>query len=273
MKLLVLGNSAFLPRKGIAESDLPQNRPDAERDASVGGLDIVVKIAWPTEKLPGLADRWLKETEPDAVLFIVNEFWFNYRSVPALVSRKFGPLGPPIAKVGGWAGRNPRFAYSRVFQRFRRLAEDKVGADAHFEPDDVVQVSLDVLRRITRAEGPVPLVIGPLGGFDHLLPERLRAEGVRRRMVVDAALKRFCDANHIEFWGLDSAVALKRPNKPRSKLADGIHSDAAGVTSMLEYWGPNINAFLKRVHDEAVENGPKRAEPGGAGTPGRTRDL
>lgn len=253
MKLLVLGNSAFLPRKGIDENDLPQNKPDPERDVSLGGLDITVKTAWPTEKLPPLVDSWLKETEPDAVLFIINEFWFNYRSVPALVSRKFGPFGMPVAKVGGWAGRNPHFAYSRLFQRLRRFTEDKVGADAHFEPDEVINVSLDVLRRILRAEGPVPLVIGPLGSFDHLLPERLRHEGVRRRMTVDAAIKRFCDANHVEFWGLESAVHLNRPqNAPRSRLADGIHSDAAGVASSLEFWGPYVTRFLTRVRDEAA---------------------
>lgn len=256
MTLLVLGNSAFLPRKGLKDSELPQNRPDASVDAAIGGeLARIVKIAWPTPKLPELVTAWIDETKPDAILFVINEFWFNYRSVPELVSRKFGPFGLPISRVGSWAGRNPRLAYSRAFQRARKFTEEKVGADAHFEPDEVIAVSLDVLRRITRAEGPVPLVLGPMGSLDALLPLKLRAEGEQRRVKVHQALKQFCDASHIEYWGLDSRIAEERP-KGLSKLADGIHSDSAGMKTSLDYWGPLVAKFLIKVKEDADQRRP-----------------
>ncbi len=248
----MLVNSSFLPRKGIKESELPQNRQEEVRESGIGELERIVKIAWPTPKLPGLVESWIEESQPDAVVFMINEFWFNYRSVPELVSRKFGPLGKPISRVGSWAGRNPRLAYSRAFQRARQFTEEKVGADAHFEPDEVIAVSLDVLRRIMRAEGPVPLVMGPMGGSDGQMPPRLRAETEQRRVRVHHALKQFCEAHHIEYWGLDSQVAKARPTGV-SKLADGIHLDSAGMRTSLDYWAPLVVNFLKKVKDDAEQ--------------------
>lgn len=251
MKMLSLGNSVYLPRKGLPEAQLPQNRPEPEREAALGGpLERVIKVAWPNERLPDLVDQWLAESQPDVVFFMINEFWFNYRSVPALISRKFGPLGGAVSAVGDWAGRNRYISSSAIFQRSRRFTEERVGGDAHFEPDEVSAVSIDVLRRITRAEGPVPLVLGPIGILDGMIAPAFRAEGVRRREQVDAALQRFCDESHIEYWGINSEVNANRPKKV-STLADGIHFDAAGMAATMSYLAPLITEFLVKVQADA----------------------
>lgn len=181
---------------------------------------------------------------------IINEFWFNYRSAPTLVKRRFGPAGRPIAAAAAWAGRNHHLAYSRAFQKARKFATDRVGGDAHFEPDHVIDISLQMLRRIMSAEGAVPLVIGPMGGMDHLLPPSLRDEGASRRMKVHLALKQFCEAHHIEYWGLDHPVYLNMPKRERSTLPDGIHSDAEGVKRTLAYWSPQVARFLLKVKQD-----------------------
>ncbi len=247
MKMLSLGNSIYLPQQGLPRAALPQNRPEPERDAALGGpLERVIKVAWPTDQLPDLVDRWLAESEPDVVFFMINEFWFNYRSVPALVSRKFGPFGRLASAAGYRAGRNKRLSNSRLFQKSRRFTEDRLGGDAHFEPDAVSAVCIESLSRILRAEGPVPLVLGPIGILDGMITPAFRAEGVRRRERVDAALQAFCTANHVEYWGINSAVNAGRPRNV-STLADAIHFDAAGMEATMRYIAPLITEFLVKV--------------------------
>lgn len=251
IRMLVLGNSFYQPRKGTDASALPQNRTEPERDALLGGrLERIIKTAWPNPRLPDMTEQWIRESDPDCVLFIINEFWFNYRSLPALVNRRFGPVGPQIAKLGGWAGRNPTLAYSRIFQKVRRIASDTAGADAHFEPDEVIAVSKDVLRRIARAEGVVPLVMGPftVPGSTMLSP-KFQAEGAQRRMQVHLALKEFCAANHIEYASLDDP-RISDLGKGATLLPDGVHLDTEGVTTTMAQWNPVLTDFLVRAQKQ-----------------------
>lgn len=252
MKLLLLATSQAVPRKGLTKDQLIHNQRDPERDAAVGMVEQIVHVAWPTPRLPDLVTEWIQESEPDAVMFVINEFWFNYRSVPALVSRRFGPFGRPIALAGAWATQHPTVAYSRAFRRARSLTEEKVGADAHFEPDEVIAVSKEVIRRMTRAEGPVPLVLGPMGTIDNALAPPMRAEGVNRRVRVDAALEAFCEANHVEYWGIGSEVGRTWPGNRASTLADGVHRDAAGVGKIFEHIKPHLFRFFVGVMQQQM---------------------
>ncbi len=250
MKLLLLATSAAVPRKGVAEQDLAHNQEGATHDPGVGAIERIVKVAWPNERLPDRVEGWINEFEPDVVLLVVNEYWFNFRSAPASVHRRFGPLGRPAAAAATWAGRHPSIAYSRAFQRVRRLTSDKVGGDAHFEPDQVIASCIDVLRRIARAEGPVPLVIGPNGAIDNALPPAFRAEGINRRVRVDTELQAYCAANHVEYWGIASEVGKNWPGNQRSTVPDGIHHDAAGSKLIFDYLRPHLMLFFMRVMQE-----------------------
>ncbi len=249
-RLLSLGNSAYLKRDGVPESDMPNLRPEPEREAALGGrIERFDKIAWPTEKLPSMAERWIRETEPDAVTFLINEYWFNYRSVPALISRKYGKPGKLVAYAGGWAGRKPSFANSGIFQKARRFTENRIGGDAFFEPDHVIAISKDTIRAIIRSEGPVPLVMGPMGLLVPAVAGPFRKEALRRIAAVDGALQQFCETNHVEYWSIAGTLAKEVPDDI-TRLEDGVHFDGAGMRLVLEYIAPRLTDFYVRAKQQ-----------------------
>lgn len=250
MKILILGHSMFRANKSVGEDALPQNRVMPERDAALGGRpEFIVKFAWPNENLPDVVEKWIAEEQPDVVLLLLNEFWFNYRSAPQFVERKFGPVGQLAGKAGARIGRNPRLAYSGPFQKFRKLTQARVGADAFFEPDHVVSVVSDVLRRIMRSEGVVPLVVGPMGRIEEAISPAFRVESARRRARVAGPMADFCATHHITYWGPDSPEAKGVPQNV-SRMADDLHPDADGMDAIMAYISPLITKFLVQVMTE-----------------------
>ncbi|WBL34841.1 hypothetical protein O0235_08535 [Tepidiforma flava] len=175
-------------------------------------VEMVVKTAWPNDRMPAIVGKWLDEERPDIVWLGINPFWFNYPSVPLRLRRKLGPLGDRLARLGLDAAANPVIGPSRPFRLARNLLLRTVGGDYHFEPEEVLPRIEASIRRILRQEGVVLAVWGPFGRSRWSVTRAQAAAEQRRQAAVVAALERLARDLHFAYAGpaRPSTSAAKR---------------------------------------------------------------
>jgi hypothetical protein len=155
MKVLFLGNSNEL-YGDIPESERRTSRAARALEEAFGEpVETVVRTIWPTEKLPGTIDKWMRESGPDIVYLNVVAFWFNFQSVPLKVERMLGPLGRPVKDAGIKASQVPWLGHTALFHWLREICQRVIGGATFFEPDEVTEVISDCVRTIVRHEQAV----------------------------------------------------------------------------------------------------------------------
>lgn len=233
MKILGLLNSNV--HGGDANIPEPELFPERIRkglERELGELvEIRARAVWPRKSLPTVVDGWMRDFEPDLVVFPISVFWFGYESVPVRLDRQLGPLGRGIAKASLKAAATPWLAHNPVFQSGRRTAQRFVGGRSYFEPEEVIAVSRATIRAILRSEGASLVVLGPSGGEKWSADAASAARIAARKQQVDEAMRAFCRENHVQY--LDRAMLLAKanvaPDAAKAPLqGDDLHLNAEG---------------------------------------------
>lgn len=184
-------------------------------------VEMVVKTAWPNERMPAIIGKWLDDERPDVVWLGINPFWFNYPSVPLRLRRKLGPLGDRLARLGLDAAANPVIGPSRPFRLARNLLLRTVGGDYHFEPEEILPRIEASIRRILRQEGVVLAVWGPFGRSRWSVTRAQAAAEQRRQAAVVAALERLARDLHFAYAGAGAPLYLS--HETPELAPDGFH--------------------------------------------------
>lgn len=248
MKVLLLGNSQDTGdwfEGGPKRDEIVQERLAAEFGVPV---EIVVKNFWPNERLPGLVERWVRETNPDMVYVNVTVYPFAYESLPLRARRLLGRFGPAVGDAGLRLAGSKRWAHNAAFRTARRCGLATIGGDTHFTCDEVIDRTQQAVRAVLRYEGPFAVVEGPLGRGQPELTRRERRRREARRQVVHQALRQFCGSLHVYYIGSDTELSPERRHIPGTTVGDGIHLKAEGHAHLAEALYENIRgAWL--AHD------------------------
>lgn len=192
MKVLRLATSADT-WAGIPEHErTPAFLASMFEQATGEELEQVLRVLYPSASAPELLARWLAEVQPDAVLILVNPFWFAYESAPQRLRRSGGPVGRFAGRVARNAGRKKWIARQPLFHKARELAQRTLGTAYHYEPEEVVAAVETWLHIIFRHETIVPMVLGPNFCFPYDPDERRAKRGEARRLEVNAGLRKLC---------------------------------------------------------------------------------
>lgn len=254
MRVLFLGTSHVEPRGGVREDEVAAN-VTAQRAREAGApYEVINRKMWPTNDLPGRLEKWMAESEPDMVIFAINDFWYNHESAPRHVERRYGAPGRFVSKWAKKAARTPWISYNPVFQRSRRFAEERLGGETPFTPEHVIETMETMLRMVVRGERATPLVIGPPPGDFEEVSERSAAWRLKRRRKVNDAIGQLCKNLHIVHFDMDSEAMQTLPTV--STIGDGLHRDASGhqrvAAHMVPYLLPHFLAELQRESERTA---------------------
>ncbi len=259
MKTLVLGGSWMVPRAGISADQTTLAAGEQHRaTTNHPAVEIIPKLAWPNERLPGLVDQWMREVQPDLVLFPLNDVWFNFEAVPMRTIRRKGPPGRLINHLWRKAADIPRIKNSRAIQAGRRRLVDAIHAEPEFTPAEVVASVTAVLRTILRNdESTVIVVVGPGNSPDLEYSEAARARRQARRETVNAGVAAICRELKIDHLGMGHPAISGVPRGKR--LGDGIHGDPDSNKKSGAYWTDILRPYVERILAEKHHSAPDPA--------------
>lgn len=233
MKILRLTNSTDRWEGVPAEHRTPERLRCALCEQTGEDAEFVIRMMWPTPRLPDLIDGWIEEHRPDVVFLWVNPYWFAYPSVPLLVERMLGRrVGRPLDRATRRVANVPWVAYNPLFRKIRDSGRRLIGAAYEFEPEQVVQTMDLCVRRIVRHEEIVLAVWGPPFCFFHEPDKAERQRGDRRRRLVNAGLRRLCEELHVLCEAPD-----ERPDIGDGRRfidVDGMHPNTLGYEWFAE---------------------------------------
>ncbi|MEX0783617.1 MAG: hypothetical protein WD557_13315 [Dehalococcoidia bacterium] len=219
MKLLRLGNS----------NDTTESVPEELKSSAVANaileaasgepVELVTRMMWPSEQIPGLVEKWLREYEPDLVLVVINAFWFTYESVPAKLKRRLGPMGRSASRAGIRLGEVEMFARNRAWQAARRQLVRTVGGDPHFTPAQVAERMDAVLRVVLAHEHMGVALRGSMTSFDMAIGGAPARRSEARFVDVSRRLSEVCTRLHVPYSGQDVPQATELQG-------DSIHATA-----------------------------------------------
>jgi hypothetical protein len=219
MKVLRLGNS----------NDINVNVPDELKSPAVANatlaaacgepVELVTRLLWPSEQIPGVVEKWLREYEPDLVLVVMNSFWFTYESVPAKLKRLLGPAGPPVSRAGTRLGEVQILARNAAWQAARRQLIRTVGGDPHFTPEQIVERMEAVLRVVLAHEHIGVALRAPMTSLDMRIGGGAAQRGGERFREVHRLMEDICARLHVPYWGIDEPDATELQS-------DSIHATA-----------------------------------------------
>ncbi len=247
MKVLVLGGSRQFARPGVTEEQSVAAQTDLEHRALALPIESVRKMIWPTEKLPGLVEEWVRETAPDMVVVAINEAWYNYEGVPLKKVRKRGPIGRLTNHLWRVVAENPRVMNSKLAHRGRRKLAEATGAEPEFTPEQVVDRMSAVFRTILRSdESASVIVVGPfnLPEFDVAYSKKAASKRLVRREKVNTGISKLCRELHLDHVDMYHEVLQQRQTP--TLLADGLHTDVAGSRQEAAFWASVLMPFYKR---------------------------
>lgn len=201
-------------------------------------LDLVLRVLYPSPSAPTLLAKWVEEVQPDAVLILVNPFWFAYESAPLRLRRGGGPVGRFAGRVARNAGRKKWIARQPLFHKARELAQRSLGTAYHYEPEDVVAAVETWLHVIFRHEAIVPMVLGPNFCFPYDPDQRRAERGEARRLEVNAGLRKLCAGLHV----LCFAPGPYGPDTPIGR--EYVQADLMHPTAALNRWSAEKQAPL-----------------------------
>ena len=209
-------------------------------------VEVVARNVWPTPRLPARVDAWVKELQPELVVYSVTGFWFLYESTPVRLERRLGKPGRMLGKLSREVAARPRLAHNPVFRWTRKQTQKSVGGESWFTADQVAEVSTKVITAVLRNESSYLVVLGPSGG-DKWAKDARHLEALRaRRQLVDQRVGEFCRAHHVEYWDADRMASLKDP-RGSSLQGDDVHLDAEGHRRVAEHQFAFSFALVKRA--------------------------
>ncbi len=261
MKILGLLNSNVVG----GDADIPKQDmfPERMRVALAKALDEEVEVqarsVWPTQRLPQLVDGWVREFQPDLVVFSVIGFWFMYESTPVRLERKLGWPGRMLGRASREAAARPWLAHNRLFQWSRKTTQRAIGGQSWFTPEQVISSSQRVISACLRRESTYVVVFGPSGGEKWARDESHLQELVARRRKVDREMAAFCKAHHVEYWDETKLKGIADP-RPASLQGDDLHLDREGHRRLAEHQFNLSLGMVRRAQEHSREAG---AAPGG----------
>lgn len=236
MRILGLLNSNV----NAGDADIPKQDlfPARMQQALAQRLGIEVEVdarnVWPTPRLPQLVAGWVRDFEPDLVVFSVTGFWFLYESTPVRLERRLGLPGRALGKLSREAAARPWLAHNPIFQWSRRTTQKAIGGQSWFTPDQVIDVSQKVILATLRREATYTVVFGPSGGEKWARDEHHLKDILARRRRVDAAMAAFCRAHHVEYWDEKKLATITDP-RPASLQGDDLHLNREGHKRLAEH--------------------------------------
>jgi len=187
-------------------------------------FDVVSRTVWPDARLPRKVAEWVAEERPDVVWMLVPSFWFEYLSVPKMLSRKFGRVGKLASDAGFKAADNPRLSHNAVFRTGRRLLQRTIGGDPHFTTDELYATVEEIARVVLRDEGVQFVVYGPFSYQNFSASRKQERATLRRRTDFIRRLRALAGESHF---------VVEAPDRPRwqtdgevEKHADRFHMAA-----------------------------------------------
>ncbi len=209
MKVLWLGNSddAGNPTGGsmaIAGQLL---------EAQIGEpVELIGRMVWPSDDLPGIVDRWMARYEPDVVMFKLDGYWYLHSSLPVRVERLLGKVGG--SRVRSWGERAVRHEWFRTslpYRAVRALATRSVGTATNFTKEYTAETTERCMRAILSHEGVGLTVWGQTGRWPGEAAPAEAQEWMYRRM------SRLCAQLHVPFVAWNPANPAPAPR--------GFHGD------------------------------------------------
>ncbi len=245
MRILFLGNS----NEQLALGPGVPLRHDLMREQlapDFGGVEVVLKPAWPNEAFAGIVDRWIDEYQPDMVYLNVAEYWCLYESIPLRLERSFGWLGRPFARLGTKAAETPWISHNAIFRSLHGFVKAFVAGAPQFEPEVVVDRVMECVRVGLRREGLVMVVDGQRGRRPHANSGRGRARVEARRQHVHRGLGEACARLHVTYESDDAPQWQTHPEGMEGHR-DGFHQGPEG-----QVWMANeATALIRRAWAEA----------------------
>jgi hypothetical protein len=208
-------------------------------------VETIVHVAWPTENLPEVIDRWLDRYEPDMLYLKVIDYWFAFESVPVRMERMLGRLGRPVARTGKKAASQRWLAFNPFFRGLRFAAQATIGGEPMFEPEQVVERISATVRRATRREDLVIVVDGPLGVFRMSPRKKKQRWAEERRLRIHRAMEDLCQQLHIVHRGMERPRYLAASDPV---LGDGLHFQAEGQVRLGQEEGVAMVEAWLRAH-------------------------
>jgi hypothetical protein len=224
------GGDASIPREEL----FPARMQRALTRSLDEEVEVVARSVWPTPRLPKLVDGWVRDFEPELVVFPVTGFWFLYESTPILLERQLGLPGRILGRASREVAARPWLAHNRAFQWSRGRTQRAIGGQSWFTAEEVIAVSKQVISAVLRREATYLVVVGPSGGEKWARDNGHRETLIARRRHVDAAVGEYCRSHHVEYWDEARRSAMTDP-EPASLQGDNLHLDRNGHQRLAEY--------------------------------------
>ncbi|MGE0597846.1 MAG: hypothetical protein AB7J35_11880 [Dehalococcoidia bacterium] len=252
MKILgLVGSDVHGGNANIPKQDLYPERMVVGLEKALGeGVEVVSRAVWPTPELPALVDRWMREFEPDLVVFSVSGYPFLYESTPVRIERRLGPVGRLIGQTSRKAAAQPRLAHNRTFQWSRKAVQRIIGGEAWFTAKEVSDISKQVISAVLRSESGYIEVFGPSGGEKWSRNHQHLNRLIARRRWVDRELAEFCQAHHVAYWDEARRATIADP-KPKALQGDDLHLNKEGHKRMAEYQFDLALGMARRAREHA----------------------
>ncbi len=216
-------------------------------------VEVVSKAVWPDARLAAAVERWIEKEQPDVVWMLVQNFWFEYLSVPKKLERHFGRAGKLASDAGFRAAEVPWLARTAGFRALRRLLQRTIGGDAHFTVDELYETVEAVARISLRAEGRQFVVWGPFSYTNYAVTRRQTETAMRKRAALIARIRRLAGELHFFF------EAPERPLWETQRMR--LHSDQFHFArEEQEQMAEREAGVLERLWREAGALTPGRAE-------------
>ncbi len=216
--------------------DLRADLPEEERqyviaqrvleEATGEPWTTALRPIWPSEKLPGLVDRWVGEERPDLVMVNLAAYWVSFASVALKVERRWPGGARRLGPVARRAAETRIAAHSPLTEFARDIATRLVGVEYYFEPDATVALFETIIRRLLQSERLAVAVRGPA-----LIPQRssraILNEREARFWAWHDGMRDVCERLHVAFLPYDAE--LEAPDSGVRMAGDTAHYTIEGT--------------------------------------------
>jgi len=216
--------------------DLRADIPEEERqymvaqrvlaEATGETWETALRPIWPSEKLPGLVDRWVGEERPDLVMVNLAAYWVSFASVALKVERRWPGGARRLGPVARCAAETRIAAHSPLTEFARDIATRLVGVEYYFEPDATVALFETIIRRLLQSERLAVAVRGPA-----LIPQRssraILNEREARFWAWHDGMRDVCERLHVAFLPYDAE--LEAPDSGVRMAGDTAHYTLEGT--------------------------------------------
>ena len=212
-------------------------------EGSGEAVETVVKGIWPSDAFEGILERWMREFEPDIVLFTVSSFWVETETLSGRF-QQFGRPGSRIADASRKASVRPFVAQRRLYQWGRIALLRTLGGRPSHTPARIEALMESWLRIVCRNEEVGVAVVGTPFSPDTLASTKARRRASIRKDDLRARLARLCERfgvyHNLPPHGPDAFSADLR-------LADKVHFNERAHARMGEIDGRALVEVWRRM--------------------------